>query len=69
MKCNWTVPYTIAGVDISRYEVNITRGVNVLLTGTEITYIRGYYNLSVAAVIGDSLVGEISTIQVPYNEG
>ena len=73
MKCNWTVPYTIEGVDISRYEVNITRGVNVLLqentTGTEITYIRGNYNLSVAAVIGDSLVGEISTIQVAYNEG
>ena len=73
VKCNWTVPYTIAGVDISRYEVNITRGVNVLLqentTGTEITYLRGNYNLSVAAVIGDSLVGEISTIQVAYNEG
>ena len=74
VNCNWTVPYTLFGVDISGYEMNITKREEILLqqnllTGTEITYVRGNYNLSVAAVIGDWVItGEVRTIEVTSDE-
>ena len=74
VNCNWTVPYTLFGVDISGYEVNITKREEILLqqnllTSTETTYVRGNYNLSVAAVIGDWVItGEVRTIEVTSDE-
>ena len=71
VKCNWTVPYTINGVDIEWYDCKITRGNNVLLQKEvnsdevlEIEYVKGTYNLSVAAVIRQNITGKVNTISM-----
>ena len=71
VKCNWTVPYTISGVDIEWYDCKITRGSNVLLQKKvnsaevpEIKYVKGTYNLSVAAVIRQNITGKVNTISM-----
>ena len=75
---NWSIPYTIMGVDITGYNINITRDnsesiVNQsFVTNTEYYYNVsqfGVYNISVAAVIGDELEGEINTVMVEVPEG
>ena len=54
--------------------MNITKREEILLqqnllTSTEITYVRGNYNLSVVAVIGDWVItGEVRTIEVTSDE-
>ena len=73
MKCIWSVPYTIAGVEVRSYNFNITKGDNIIEQGSvierEIIYVRGNYNVNVAAVIGDNLIGEVSTTEVYNIEG
>ena len=71
VKCSWTVPYTISGVDIEWYDCKITRGNNVLLQKEvnsaevpEIQYVKGTYNLSVAAVIRQNITGKVNTISM-----
>ena len=65
IKCNWRVPYTLPGVDITGYNVNISNETSTLLmitvNETEYTYNVsefGNYSISVAAAIG-SLEGEV----------
>ena len=69
VKCSWTVPYTISGIDIEWYDCKITRGNNVLLKKAvnsaevpEIEYVKGTYNLSVAAVVRQNITGKVSTM-------
>ena len=73
---NWSIPYTIMGVDITGYNINITRDNSTVnqsfVTNTEYCYNVsqfGVYNISVAAVIGDELEGEINTVMVEVPEG
>ena len=64
------------GVDITGYNINITRDNSIVnqsfVTNTEYYYNVsqfGVYNISVAAVIGDELEGEINTVMVEVPEG
>ena len=73
---NWSEPYTIMGVDITGYNINITRDNSIVnqsyVTNTEYYYNVsqfGVYNISVAAVIGDELEGETNTVMVNVPEG
>ena len=49
------------------------KGDNIIEQGSvierEIIYVRGNYNVNVAAVIGDNLIGEVSTTEVYNKEG
>ena len=73
---NWSVPYTIMGVDITGYNMNITRD-NAILNQSFVTNTGYYYNvsqfgvydISVAAVIGNDLEGKINTVMVVVPEG
>ena len=65
------------GVDITGYNINITRDNSTVnqsfVTNTEYYYnvsqFGVYNNISVAAVIGDELEGEINTVMVEVPEG
>ena len=64
------------GVDITGYNINITRDNSIVnqsfVTNTEYYYNVsqfGVYTISVAAVIGDELEGEINTVMVEVPEG
>ena len=73
IKCIWSVPYTIAGVEVRSYNYNITKEDNIIEQGSvnepEVIYVRGNYNVNVAAVIGDNLIGKVSTTEVHNKEG
>ena len=63
------------GVDITGYNINITRDNSTVnqsfVTNTEYYYNVsqfGVYNISVAAVIGDELEGEINTVMAEVLE-
>ena len=73
VKCNWTVPYTIEGVKITHYNVNITKDEQILhndsVTDTHYSYLSGTYTVSVAAVVGKSLEGEINSWEMNVSKG
>ena len=73
IKCIWSVPYTIAGVEVRSYNYNITKEDNIIEQGSvnepEVIYVRGNYNVNVAAVIGDNFIGKVSTTEVHNKEG
>ena len=72
VKCNWTVPYTISGIEIERYEYKITIGKEIILqekvNSTEVKYVKGNYSLSVAAIIG-RLMGQTNTTSIMSDTG
>ena len=70
IKCNWSVPYTISGVVITGYNINIsnitTNLIMMTVNETEYTYNVsefGNYSVSVAAAIG-LLEGEIDEVEI-----
>ena len=73
VKCKWTVPYTIEGVKITYYNVNITKDEQILhndsVTDTHYSYLSGTYTVSVAAVVGESLEGEMNSWEVNVSKG
>ena len=73
VKCNWTIPYTIEGVNITYYNVNITKDEQILhnnsVTNTHYSYLSGRYTVSVATVVGESLEGEINNWEVNVSKG
>ena len=78
LRCNWSVPYTLTGVDISQYAINITKGEEVIvqttLNATEYQYniSNRLYNevlVSVAATLGSDIEGEVDTEQLKLDQG
>ena len=77
IQCNWSIPYTIGGIDITGYNINITDNEDNLINMTtvnenEYTYNAsqfGVYNISVAAVIGDQLKSKINSAEMIALEG
>ncbi len=80
IQCNWSIPYTVFGINIDHYIINITLigEDSQLVLGTTLTDTMmeynvsefGEYNISVAAVIGGGeLEGVTDTVQVQINEG
>ena len=67
-ECNWNRPYTIEGVHITGYKFNITQDDKILkknLTSVNhFTYLSGTYDVSVTAVVGENLEGEVNVTQV-----
>ena len=75
IKCTWSVPYTLPGVDITGYSINISNETSniIMMTVDETEYTYnvsefGDYTASVAAVIGE-LEGEIHSVKVHTHQG
>ena len=69
MECS--IHYSWSGGQIIQFQYHYKED-NIIEQGSviehEIIYIRGNYNVNVAAVIGDNLIGEVSTTEV-HNKG
>ena len=72
-ECNWTRPYTIEGIKVTSYNVTITKDDKTLnehlITDDHFSYLSGTYNVSVRAIVEESLEGEVSVTQVNNTEG
>ena len=72
-ECTWTRPYTIKGIKVTSYNVTITKDDKtlneLLITDNHFSYLSGSYNLSVTAIVEESLEGEVSVAQVKNTEG
>ncbi len=79
IQCNWSIPYTVFGINIDHYIINIALigEDSQLVLGTTLTDTMmeynvsefGEYTISVAAVIGGELEGITDTVQVQIDEG
>ncbi len=79
IQCNWSIPYTVVGINIDHYIINIALigEDSQLVLGTTLTDTMmeynvsefGEYTISVAAVIGGELEGITDTVQVQIDEG
>ena len=75
IQCNWSIPYTIMGISITGYNINITSNSILvhqsLVTSTEYYFNVsqfGVHNISVVAVIND-LEGVIDSMMIEVPEG
>ena len=79
IQCNWSIPYTIGGIDITGYNINITDNENnvnfinmTTVVENEYTYNVsefGLYNISVVSVIGDDLESKKCSAELKVSEG
>ena len=75
IKCTWSIPYTLPGVDITGYNISISNESSnlIMMTMDETKYTYnvsefGDYTVLVAAVIGE-LEGEMDSELVTVTEG
>ena len=72
-ECTWTRPYTIEGIKVTSYNVTITKDDKTLngslMSENHFSYLSGTYNVSVTAIVEESLEGEVSVTQVNNTEG
>ena len=75
IECTWTRPYTIEGIKLTSYNVTITKDDKTLhvyerlITNNHFSYLSGTYNVSVTAIVEESLEGEVSVTRVNNIEG
>ena len=76
IQCNWTVPYTLPGVDITGYNINITSNDTLLImTTVDVTQYTynvnefGVYTVSVMANASGGLEGVIDKNATNVPEG
>lgn len=73
IECSWTRPYTIEGIKVTSYNVTITKDDKTLnerlITDNHFSYLSGTYNISVTAIVEESLEGEVSVTRVNNIEG
>ena len=76
IQCNWSAPYVLSGIAIDSYNINITSNGNLVyeqsIQRTEFTYNvseLATYTVSIAAVIGSNLKGQLSIKEIKIATG